>query len=113
MFSTPASATNVGELYAIVNKSKKKGAKKKGEENLCMETNKDDLYTVSVKKKYKMTDEGMGASGGTEKSEDYDDVAELQYEPKADSEPGQQSEGEVESLQMQTCSTQLWIRVIR
>ena len=34
-------------------------------------------------------------SSGAEKSEDYnDDVAELKYEPKADSEPGQQSEGD-------------------
>ena len=91
--SSPASATNVGELYAVVNKSKKKGAKKKGEENGCIETNKDDLYTVPVKKD-KMTDEGMVATGRAEKSEDYDDVAELKYEPKADSEPGQQSEGD-------------------
>ena len=38
-------------------------------------------------------------SSGAEKSEDYnDDVAELKYEPKADSEPGQQqSEGEEKS----------------
>ena len=41
-----------------------------------------------------MTDEGMGATSSAEKSEDYDDVAELKYEPKAESEPGQQSEGE-------------------
>ena len=88
--SSPAS---VGELYAVVNKSKKKGAKKKGEENECIETNKDDLYTVPVKKD-KMTDEGMGATSSAEKSEDYNDVAELKYEPKADSEPGEQSEGD-------------------
>ena len=97
--SNSASATNVGELYAVVDKSKKKGAKKKGEENRSFVTNKDDLYTVSVKKKYKMTDKRMGASGGAEKSEDKDDnVAELKNEPKADSEPGQQSEGEEKSL---------------
>ena len=35
-------------------------------------------------------------SGGAEKSEDYDDVAELKNESKADSEPGQQIEGEEE-----------------
>ena len=91
--SSPASATNVGELYAVVNKSKKKGGKKKGEENGCIGTNKDDLYTVPVKKKDKMTDEGMGVTGSAEKREDYDDVAELKYEPKADSEPRQHSEG--------------------
>ena len=95
--STPASATNVGELYAVVDKSKKKGAKKKEEENDCIETNKDDLYTMPVKKN-KMTDEGVGASGGAEKSKDNGDVAELNYEPKADSEPTQQSEGDEKSL---------------
>ena len=94
---TPASATNVGDLYAIVDKSKKKGTKKKGEENWCIETNKDDLYTVPVKKD-KMTDGEMGVSSGTEKSEDNDDVAELKYEPKADTEPAQQSEGDEKSL---------------
>ena len=95
--STLASATNVGELYAVVDKSKKKAAKKKGEENGCIETNKDNLYTVPVKKKDKMTEKGRGASGSAEKSEDNDEVAELKYEPKADSEPGQQSEGDEKS----------------
>ena len=90
---TPACATNVGELYAVVDMSKKKGAKKKGGENGCIETRKDDPYTVSGKKKDKKTDKGEGASGCAEKSEDNDDVAELKYEPKADGEPEQQSEG--------------------
>ena len=94
---TPASATDVGELYAVVDKSKKKGVKKKGEENESTVTNKDDLYTAS-RKKDQMTDEDIGASGGAEKSEDNDEVAELKYEPKADSEPGQQSEGDEKSL---------------
>ena len=94
---TPANATNVGELYAVVDKSKKKGVKKKGEEDGSTATNKDALYTVSVKKKDKMTDEEIGVSGGAEKSEDSDKVAELKYEPKADSEPGQQGEGEEKS----------------
>ena len=98
MLYTPASATNVGELYAVVDKSKKKGAKSKVEENGSTVTNKDDLYTVPVKKKDKKTDKGVGTSGGAEKSEDNDDVAELKYEPKADSEPGQQSEGDEKSL---------------
>ena len=95
---TPASATNVGELYAVVDKSKKKkGVKKKGEDNESTVTNKDDLYTAS-RKKDKMPDEEIGASGGAEKSEGNDDnVAELKYEPKADSEPVQQSEGDVQS----------------
>ena len=93
--STPASATNVGELYAVVDMSKK-GAKKKGEENGSTVTNKDDLYTVPVKKD-KMSYNGLGVTSSAEKSEDNDDVAELKYEPKADSEPGQQSEGNEKS----------------
>ena len=94
---TPARATDVGELYAVVDKSKKKGAKKKGEENGSTVTNKDDLYIVPVKKKDKMTDKEIGASGGAEKSEDNDNVAELKYEPKANTEPGEQSEGDEKS----------------
>ena len=90
---TPASATDVGELYAVVDKSKKKGVKKKGEENESTVTNKDDLYTVS-REKDKMPDEDIGVSSGAEKSEGNDDVAEVKYEPKEDSQPAQQSEGE-------------------
>ena len=95
---TPASATDVGELYAVVDKSKKKGVKNKGEGNGSTVINKDDLYTMPVKKKDRMTDEEIGASGGAEKSEDNDEVAELKYEPKADSESGQQSEGDEKSM---------------
>ena len=93
---TPASATDVGELYAVVDKSKKKGVKKKGEYNESTGTNKDDLYTVS-RKKDKMPDEDISASSGAEKSEGNDDVAGLKYEPKADTEPRQQSEGDEKS----------------
>ena len=74
--STPASANNVGELYAVVDKSKKKGMKQKQEEDGC---------TVTTK-------EGKCVSGCAEKSEEYDDVAELKYEPKVDGESGEQSE---------------------
>ena len=90
--STPASATNVGELYAVVDKSKKKG-KQKQEEDGCTDTNKDDLYTAPMKKD-RMTDEGKAASGCAEKSEEYDDVTGLKYEPKLDTEPQQASEGD-------------------
>ena len=91
--STPASDTNVGELYAVVDKSKKKGAKKKqGEDDGCTVANKDDLYTVPMKKKDKMTDEGKFVSGRVEKGEEYDDVIGLKYEPKVDSEPQQPSQ---------------------
>ena len=88
----PASATNVGELYAVVDKSKK-GAKQKQEEDGCTVTNKDDLYTVPMKKKSNMTAKERIASGVEEKSEEYDDVAGLKYEPKLDTEPQQSSEG--------------------
>ena len=94
--STPACATNVGELCTVVDKSKKKKAKMKGEGNGSTDTNKDDLYTASVRKD-KMPDEEIGARTGAEKSEDSDEVAEHKYEPKADSQPGQQSEGEEKS----------------
>ena len=43
-------------------------------------------------------DKGIGASSGAEKSVDDDDEAELKYEPKADSQSEQQSEGDVAML---------------
>ena len=90
--STPASATNVGELYAVVDKSKKK---KDGEDGTTV-INKDDLYAMPMKKKGKMTDEEdrKVVSDGTEKGDESDDAAGLKYEPKADSESQQQSEGD-------------------
>ena len=94
--STPASDTNVGELYVVVDKSKKKGAKQKQEEDGCTVTTKDDLYTVPMKKS-KMRDERKTASGHAEKSEDYDDVAELKYKPKVDIESGKPNEERSES----------------
>ena len=94
--STPTSATNIGELYAVVDKSKKKGAKKKEGEGGCTVTDKDELYAMPMKKKEKMTDEEEGkvVGGGAEKGDEYDDAAGLKYEPKADSESQQQSEGD-------------------
>ena len=92
--STPASDTNVGELYAVVDKSKKKGARQKQEEDECTVTNKDDLYTVPMKKEDKMSHEGKFARGCVEKGEEYDDVAGLKYEPEVDTEPQQLSEGD-------------------
>ena len=44
MSSTLVSATDVGELYAVVDMSRKKGAKMEGKEKGCTVTNKDDLY---------------------------------------------------------------------
>ena len=98
--STPASATNVGEvqLYAVVDKSKKKRVKQKQEEDGCAVTTKDDLYSGPMKKKSKRknVDEGIAATDSAVKSEEYDDVAELNYERKADSKPGQQCRGNSE-----------------
>ena len=92
--STPASDTNVGELYAVVDKSRKKGTKQKPGDDGCTVANKDALYTVTRKKKNKMTDEGKFMSGRVEKGEEYDDVVGLKYEPKVDSEPQQLSQGD-------------------
>ena len=90
-----ASVTNVPAVYATVDKSKKKGAKKETEDG-CTVTNKDDLYAMPMKKMGKMTDteKGVVESGGVEEEEQYDDAVGLRYEPKADSESGQQSEGD-------------------
>ena len=94
--STPASATNIGELYAVVDKSKKKGAKEKEGEDGSTVTNKDDLYAMPMKKKGKLTDEEEGkvVSGGAEEGDENNDAAGLKYEPKADSESQLQSEGD-------------------
>ena len=85
-YSTPTSAaTNVGELYAVVDKRKKE-ARQKQDKNGCLDTNKGDLYTVPMKKsKMKTGDEGIVVTDSAVKSEDYDDVADLNYEPKAES----------------------------
>ena len=85
--STPASATMVDPVYAVVDKSKKKGAKKTEDEPTVI--NKDDLYAMPMKKEVKMTDKGGGVvvSGGVEEGELYDDVVELTYKTKADNIP--------------------------
>ena len=64
VFATPASATKVDAVYAVVDKSKK-GAKKKTEDE---PTAKNDLYAMPMAKEVKMTDEGGGVvvSGGVE-----------------------------------------------
>ena len=102
--STPSSATNIGELYAVVDKSKKKGAKKKEGEGGCTVTNKDELYAMPMKKKGKLTDEEEGkvVGGGVEKGDENDDAAGLKYEPKADSESQQQSEGDSKAPNVDT-----------
>ena len=86
---TPASATKVDAVYAVVNKSKKKGAKKKKTEDEPTIASKDNLYAMPMVKEVKMTDKGGGmvVSGGVEEGELYDDVVELTYKTKADSIP--------------------------
>ena len=68
--STPASATMVNLVYAVVDKSKKKGAKKKTEDEPPV-VNKDDLYAMPMTKEVKMTDNGGGVvvSSGVEEGD--------------------------------------------
>ena len=70
--STPVSVTNSGDLYAVVDKSQKKGSEKEKE----TVTNKEGLYTMPMKKKGKLTERGEGVveSGGVERGEEYDNV---------------------------------------
>ena len=79
-FATPATVPRVDVVYAVVDKSKKKGAKKKTEDEPTV-VNKDDLYALPMAKVVKMTDKGGGVvvSGGVEEGEHYDDVVELTY----------------------------------
>ena len=90
--STLVSVTNIGDLYAVVDKSKKKGAEKEKE----TVTNKEDLYAMPMKKKGKLmeTGEGVVESGGVKKGEENDNMVGVMYEPKADSESVQQIEGD-------------------
>ena len=92
-FALTASATNVPAVYATVDKSKKKGAKKKREDGCNVA--KNVLYAMPMKKMGKMADKGEGVveSGGVEEGEQYDDTVGFKYEPKADSGPWQPSEG--------------------
>ena len=84
-FATPATVPRVDAVYAVVDKNKKKGAKKKTEDEPPV-VNKDDLYAMPMAKEVKMTDKGGGVvvSGGVEKAELYDDVIQLTYKAKAD-----------------------------
>ena len=88
-----ASATNVPAVYATVDKSKKKGAKKKREDGCNVA--KNVLYAMPMKKMGKMADKGKGVveSGGVEEEEQYDDTVGFKYETNADSEHWHPSEG--------------------
>ena len=84
-FATPATVPMVDAVYAVVDKSKSKGAKKKTEDKSTV-ISKDDLYAMPMTKAVKMTDKGGGVvvSGGVEEAELYDDVVQLTYKAKAD-----------------------------
>ena len=72
---TPASATMVDPVYAVVDKSTKKGAKKKTEDESTV-VNEDSLYAMPIGKTVKMTDKwrGVVVSGGVEEEELYDSM---------------------------------------
>ena len=91
--ASTASATNVSAVYATVDKSRKKGAKKETGGG-CTVTNTDE-YAMPMKKMDKMADKGEGVveSSSVEDGEQYDDTVGFKYEPKADSGPWQPSEG--------------------
>ena len=87
-----ASATNASAVYAVVDKSKKRGAKKETEVQSTATNN--DQYAMPMRKNMgKMTDKGEGVveSGGVEE-EQYDDTVGFKYELKADSESWHPSE---------------------
>ena len=93
--SAPTSSTaNVPHIYAVVDKSKKKGAKKFTEDGCTVANN--DHYAMPMKKKMgEISDkgEGMVESVGVEEREQYDDTVGFTYEPKADSKIWHTSEG--------------------
>ena len=85
VFPTPAGATKVDAVYAVVDKNKKKSAKKKTDVEPTV-INKDDLYARPMAKAVRITDKGGGVvvSGGVEEGEHCDDVVELTYKAKTD-----------------------------
>ena len=82
---TPASAPNVPAVYAVVNKTKKRGAKKT--ENGFTVANNDPRDVMPMKRMATMTveQEGLVMSGGMEKEEKCDDMVEFRNESRADS----------------------------
>ena len=98
-YSTPVSVTNIGDLYAVVDKSQKKGAEKEKE----TVTNKEDLYAMPVKKKGKLTEreDGVVESGGVEGEEENDNLVGDKNNPKTDSECAHQIEGDSKVLNVE------------
>ena len=68
-----------------------------------------------MKKKDRTTDKGMGTSGGAEKSEDYDEAGNsiMSQRQTVTLSSSSSRVKEMRNLQMQTCSPQLWIRIVR
>ena len=81
-FPTPASVTKVPAAHAVVNKSKKRGAKKKKEDG-STDTN-NYLNTTAMEKMSKMTGRGEGVvvSAGAEEGQQCDDTPELTFKPQ-------------------------------
>ena len=90
--STPVSVTNIGDLYAVVDKSQKKGSRKEKE----TVTNKEDLYAIPMKKKSKLIERGEGVvkSGGVEGEDENDNLVRVKNKTEADSESAHQIEGD-------------------
>ena len=81
---TPGSAPTVPAVYAVVNKKKKRGAKKT--ENAFTVANNDLRDVMPMKRLATMTVEEEGVvSGGMEEEKKRDDMVEFSHEPKADS----------------------------
>ena len=87
-----ASAKNVPAVYPTADKSKRKGARKEGEDGCNVARN--DVYAMPMTKIGKTTDEGEGVveSGGVEEGEQYDDTVGFKYKPNTDSEHWHPSE---------------------
>ena len=81
-FPTPASVTKVPAAHAVVNKSKKRGAKKKKEDG-STDTN-NYLNTTAMEKMSKMTGRGEGVvvSAGAEEGQQCDDTPEFTFKPQ-------------------------------
>ena len=97
--STPVSGTNIGDLYAVVDKSQKKSAKKEKEPV----TNKEDPYAMPMKKKGKLIERGEGVvkSGGVESEEENDNLVGVKNKPKTDSKSAHQIEGDSKDLNVE------------
>ena len=86
--STAASATKVDAVFAVVDKNKKKGAKKETKVEPTL-VNKEDLYALPMRKAVKITDKGgeVVVSGGVEEGEHYEYNVQLTYKTKTVSIP--------------------------